>query len=534
MFGNKKTSPIKPIKTRRRDSLRVLSSFDAGVVAPVGLIPLHREDAIQRASVDVAVQMAETARPLFNDVICTVKAVLVPYLAFERFNGMDQLNRSYQGVPESEGGDVVPFVTTFNSTTQFRPVLDTLGIHVRPNVPFNAAPVEAYNTWVNFERAIVSKKLPQETPYGAALKTCLWPRSMMRHIVPEYDQALADAEVPLSIVDPKINIEGLIRSSVAAPSGTYREMHADGTETVHGSQGPNQRALYVDVNDAAPRIWGELQQNGISVSLANIRAVEKTQAFAKLKAQYTGIVDEEYLIDLLMDGINVPEAALAQPILLASKELTFSTSTRYSTEAASLDQSVTSAVASTRLTLRVPPINTGGVVLILVECVPEQLFERQQDYFVQATSVSDFPSFLRDYLDAEKVAVVPNSHVDVKHSLPDATFGYAPLNHQWMRDTPRVGGRYMRPDSDVFVEDRQQIWTVEQANPTLGPDFYLASNMHKKVFADQSRDAFDVMVRGHFDIVGNTVFGERLLEGNGEFESVNDDADYTRNEETSV
>ena len=150
--------------------------------------------------------------------------------------------------------------------------------------------------------------------------------------------------------------------------------------------------------------------------------------------------------------------------------------------------------------------------MITTEIVPEQLFERKKDYFLYETNPDNLPNYLRDVLDPEQVSVVKNDHLDVNHSTPNGTFGYAPLNHEYQRDMVNVGGKYYRASNDAFDEDRAKIWTVEQTDPSLSEDFYLVSGLHKKVFSDQVADAFEITCISDIEITGNTVFGQRLLE----------------------
>ena len=49
-------------------------------------------------------------------------------------------------------------------------------------------------------------------------------------------------------------------------------------------------------------IWAELTSGNATLSLADIEQARKTAAFARLRSSYDGI-DDEYIIDLLMQGI---------------------------------------------------------------------------------------------------------------------------------------------------------------------------------------------------------------------------------------
>jgi hypothetical protein len=179
--------------------------------------------------------------------------------------------------------------------------------------------------------------------------------------------------------------------------------------------------------------------------------------------------------------------------------------------------------------MRTPAINTGGIIVITCEITPEQLFERQKDHYLHTTNVNNYPEFTRDELDPEKVSIVTNDHIDVDHTTPNAVFGYAPLNHEYMRSAPNIGGKYYRPEVDAaFDEDRQKLWANETIDPILNEDMYLCNNVHHKVFADSTSDAFEITARGVFEITGNTVFGGALKEATDDYDQVMADVDQTR------
>ena len=278
-------------------------------------------------------------------------------------------------------------------------------------------------------------------------------------------------------------------------------------------------------------IYAELSTGGnATMSLADIEQARKTAAFAKLRAKYDGI-DEEHVIDLLMSGIRVPEEALKQPILLGRQRAMIGFNQRYATDGANLDKSATNGMATIDMNIRTPGnMNTGGIIMICAEIVPEQLWERKKDYFLYTTDPDTLPNYLSDVLDPEKVAVVKNDHADVNHATPDGTFGYAPLNHEWQKDAVNVGGKYYRPSNDAFDEDRAKIWTAETTNPTLNEDFYLCSGLHKKVFADQVSDSFEITCLSDMQIVGNTVFGAALQEtdATSDYDTITSQVDSSR------
>lgn len=539
------TGPIKVQRSVRRDRGRVLTSADAGKILPIKYIPMLREDAVRRGKVRLNFEMMETAEMLMNGINVHVYAHYVPFLAFDRFNGsMDELNKSYQK-ENGIGGSVVPYFNTVSSasaldTTAGDPAtfLQTMGIHTQAST-INTTIVEAYNAIVNHRRKARSASLTTRTATDWSLAEAFWGMEN-NHIVPDFDQKLIDGEVTLS----NLTFKAPIRSVNAArfetmilPNGSSQ------TQQTFGPSGAPQSSMSFDSNDIAidgstgywtfDEIWAELTANdtlgGLTMTLADIDQAKRTAAFAKLRSMYDGI-DDEHVIDLLMEGIRVPEEQMKQPILLSKASTMIGYNQRYATDAANLDTSVTNGFATVDLSIRTPQMNTGGVIMITAEIVPEQMWERKKDYYLYETDPDNLPNYLRDYLDPEKVSVVKNDHLDVNHSTPNGTFGYAPLNHEYMRDMVNIGGKYYRPSNDAFDSDRAKIWTAETTDPTLSDDFYLVDSLHKKVFSDQNADAFEITCLSDVEITGNTVFGERLLEADAtsDYEAITDLVDDAR------
>lgn len=536
------TIPAEALKLKRsirKDRGRVLTSGDAGKILPLKYIPMLREDAVQRGRVRINVEMMETAELLMNQTNLNVYAHYVPMLAFDRFNGsMEELNRSYKG-ETGIGGSVVPFFETNKRYVASSQTVDdddtsaagwdtvdladpdpytfyqTMGMHFSAD-NLNMTVVEAYNAIVNHRRQARSKSLPLRNAYDHSLAEAFWNTQGLSHIVPDFDQLLIDGEVSLQGLDFSLPV----RSENYNPiSGRYTPTSATAPTLDSGSYVWGLDDLWVELSQAA----------SVTMSLADIELAKQTAAFAKIRSQYDGI-DDEYIIDLLMEGIRVPEEAMTQPILLGRQTVPFGYSQRYATDSGNLDISATNGFAQVDMTIRTPPMNTGGVIMITAEIVPEQLWERKKDYFLYTTSPDQLPNALSDFLDPEKVSVVTSDHLDVNHTTPNATFGYAPLNHEWMRDMVNVGGKYYRPANDAFDEDRAKIWTVESTDPTLSDDFYLCSGLHKKVFADQVSDSFEIMCISDLDISGLTVFGERLLEADAtsDYEAIQADVQAAR------
>lgn len=533
-MNRRHTAPVKVPRSRRNHDLAVLTSFQPGKFVPVAAIPLLREDALN-ATVNVAVEMMETTELLMNPVNIRLRAYVVPLLAMARFDGSrDQFDRSYAGQPAIDGGAVVPFIeTAAYGTFGANEVYKALGLHALSATLVNTAYLETYNTVWNFLANNRSPEITERARLATTLAPAFWAHSRFEHVVPDFDQAVLDGEVALNLVNNRLDVHGIgfvnkhataaidlpvsetASGSVLYPNG-YRV--ASFQEAVAAGQA--QMGVNFDVANNIPDIWAELESNGVTISLANLELAKKTQAFAAIRAKYEQI-DDEYIIDMLMDGLSIPDQALKQPILLADKTVRISQAKRYATDAANLASSAVSGGAMLSLKVRVPKLSVGGVVMVFAEAVPEQLFERQQDPFFHSTSVAAWPEFLRDYLDPEKVDVVTNGQIDVNHATPTLTFGYEPMNAKWTAWGPRVGGKFMRPVTNTGTDTvRKRLWSAEMLNPILSTDFYLTTTMHNKPFLDIVSDPFELTLIGNAVIEGNTQFGGMLIEATSNYDDV--------------
>lgn len=524
---NRQTAtPLRVPRTRRNHQVAVLTSLPAGKCVPIAVMPMLREDAL-RGSVTVAVEMMETKEILMNPVNLRVTAYCVPFLAMERFEGSrDQFDRSYKGEPRVEGGGVTPFIEGQVMLAHgAHEIYKALGLHAKPGALVNTMYVEAYNRIWNFRAKNRSPDIAPRARTESALAPAFWQHSRFDHVVPDFDQAVIDGEVALNVVEARLPVRGIgaATGSPAMTAGSIRQ--TDGT-TLASAQRMNTNAndVFIDTRGVAPNvfpeIFAEMQENGITVSLSNIELARKTQAFAKLRERYQEH-DEEWIIDMLMDGLSIPDQALKQPILLADRTVRFGQAKRYATDAGNLAESAVSGATVANISLRVPKLNTGGVIMVIAECVPEQLFERQRDPFFHSTDIDTWPEYLRDTLDPEKVDIVQNGEIDTSHTVPAATFGYAPMNWKWNAWGPKVGGKFYRPVVDGGTDEaRQRLWAVETIDPVLSEDFYLVSSIHTKPFLDTESDPFEATVVGNAVIEGNTVFGGMLVEATSNYDAV--------------
>ena len=532
------TSPISVDRSMRQVDVRALTSMPAGKMVPIAAFPLLREDRLRSSTMRISFELMETVEALMNAVNVSVKAYLVPHVAFERFSGFDELNRAYEGLPNQEGGAVTKYFETMAAGAYgSNAVHKYLGLHAAPTDTINTAYLEAYNQIWNFRAKNRSKSLALRTRLQADLATAFWQHDAFRHVVPDFDQAVIDGQVALNVVDGQMKVRNLYvqqgGAAVAMQNG-WKDAGgslSDAKQGLGSWSGSNPHGLQVKTKTVAgvttPDVYAELAANGITVSLSNIELARKTQAFAEMRKTYGA--HDDYITDLLMDGISVPEQAWRQPILLADKSTVFGVSKRYATDSGNLTDSVVSGATFVDLNLVTPVVPCGGVVMIVAEITPEQLFERQRDTYLHTTSVAALPQYLRDTLDPEKVDVVLNGEVDTSHATKGAAFGYAPLNWKWAKSFAKIGGRYFRPEAvTTFDEDRQRIWAVETANPVLGPDFYLCNGMHTKPFVVTNQDIGEALARGVFTIDGLTVFGGALVEANGDYADVLAEAPQTR------
>lgn len=530
-----RTTPRVTTRSLRMDEVRVVTSTPAGMYTPVYYAPVLREDAVRTSRVRVAVEMDETADMLLNAVEIKAHAWFVPRTAMERFRGeMAVLNRSYAGIPEVDG-NVVPVWQAvdwlnFDTTTEPRPIFKTLGLHKPKSGYVNRDIPEAYNIIWNWEAQRRSESINQRGGSSRSLAPAFWDHNDFKYIKERFDQALLHGELPLEITDGrmKVGTDGAVGSNLG--------IDIDGTQ--HGMNLNNNLVSAAGPLPGASELFAELEQNGITVSLANMEMAKKTAAFARMRQQYRGQANnvDDYIIDLLMQGLKVPELMMRQPILLDSKRTIVGMSQQWASDGASLGQSATRGKTAVDLTIRVPRTPSGGIIMICVETVPEQIFERKEDCFANFTEPQEggygqetLPNNLRDSLNVEPVEVVENAYVDVAHSDPGGVFGYAPLNHRWNRTGAKVGGKYMRIDPNApWNENRNRIWANEAVDPTLGSDFYTAQNIHQEVFMDTEADPFEITCRGMLNLEGDTVFGPGLYESQDDYEIMQEQVDYTR------
>lgn len=510
---NFRTSAMAHPRTQRTDYVRSLSSTFGGELTPVFAVPLLREDQLGSTTFRFSLEMAETASMLMNAVKVRASVWLVAKPAMGRHMDLGQINRSYLGQPEADGTPIPWFVHHSHEEQpgQAWPFYQRMGLHLPTGVAANQDYVNAYNAVWNYLAEQASPALAHRELDDATIAPAFWDHSVGRHIKATFDQALMHGDVPIDTSAGR----AIIKSS------TVGNLTGGGYSPAQPGIPPGEAGEFT-----FDEVWAEL--GAASMSLANIDMARKTAAFARSRQAYQGLGDDE-IIDLLMSGVRIPDEEYKYPQLLGEQSSIFGMSQRYATDSGNLEKSVTRGQTQLDVRVQTPPINPGGVVIGVLQVLPEQLFERQEDVYLTAQGVDDLPNRLEDELNLEQVEIVKNRHMDTDHSTPDGTFGYAPMNHHWVRDIPNIGGLYYRPKADqAWNEWRNRIWAVEQPDPQLGSDFYLASNIHHQVFANSSTEPFEVTANGMARISGLTAFGAAIRESYGDYDKMRDKTDTSR------
>jgi len=498
--------PVQHARTRRADKVSVVTSDFGGTLTPLKMIPLLREDGVLNSRISVNVQMAETADMLLNPVRVSAMAYLVPKLALDRFQDMGSIDRSYNGQQEIDG-TVIPWFEplTYNGASY---IWNKLGLHAPEGGFINTDYLESFNAVWNYIARERSTSLTLRDRLAGNKAPAFWEHTQMKHVVPTFDAAMVEAEIPISFTTGgDLPVKSLISVDTG---GTARAVGA-------AAEPPDDAA---GNKDWTGEVWAELQEGDVRISLANIQQATETRAWAKLRSEYQG-VSEDWMIDQLLSGIRLNDEVLKNPILLDHTDTIIGMNERYATDGDNLSKSVADGRTGLSLNLRAPALQCGGTIVIVGQILPEMIYERQRDYYFRAQDVSDLPFRTADELDPQPVAMMTNGEVDESHSLPDDLFGYSPLNHEWLRSAPNVGGKYFRPSAtDPWNENRNRIWSTEVVDPTLGPDFYLSSSISHEVFADQNTDPFEWWLAGDVQISGLTYFGPMLEEAQGDYDAV--------------
>ena len=529
------TAPISVARSIRQINQIVATSMPAGKMVPVTAFPLLREDTLRNSMIQVKLDLMETAEVIKNGIKARVMAYFVPFLAFDRFNGgMDEFNRAYMKQNIADGATVTPF---FNSMTAGAvgsiEIHKYLGFHAAPTDTINTAYIEAYNEIWNFRARNRSETLwnaKKRLATNTTLAPAFWQHEQFKYVVPDWDDVAMEGSVDLSFTNAKALVEGIGYSPSTVPGATTSAKDSAGTKTYPFafSEGSLRVASKTSGSAAIPDIFANLATAGIKISLANIELAKRTQWYANLKAQFEGL-DDSYIIDLLMQGVSVPDQMWKQPILIADKTEVFGIEKRWATDGANLTNAVVNGAAMIDLDMVLPRCPTGGIVMIVAEILPEQLFERGRDPLLYTIDPATLPNALKDDLDPQKVERMANGDIDTSHATPNGLFGYRPLNWKWQMSNTRIGGKWFKSaPSNTFNQERQHFWTVEVANPAYNSDFMISETFNTLPFVVTNQDVGEVQLHGTAVIEGNTQFGTRLIENDNAYTEVLAQVDQSR------
>lgn len=529
------TTPIPITRSTRQINQIAATSMPAGKMVPVTAFPLLREDQLRNSMIHCKVDLMETAEIIKNGIKCRFMAYFVPFLAFDRFNGgMDEFNRSYMKQAIADGATVTPFFNTMVAgAVGSIPIHKYLGFHAAPTDVINTAYIEAYNLIWNFRARNRSETLYQakkRLATATSLAPAFWMHEQFKYVVPDWDDVAMEGSVDLSFTSGKIPVKG-IGIPTSAPTITTSNLRETGG-TTQGNVSVNSDAIRMKVEGPGgnlfPAIYADLASSGVKISLANIELAKRTQWYADLKAQFEGLPDN-WIIDLLMQGVSVPDQMWKQPILIADKTEIFGIEKRWATDGANLTDAVVNGAAMCDLDMVLPRTPTGGIVMIVAEILPEQLFERGRDPLLYITDPAKLPNAMKDDLDPQKVERMAKGEVDTSHSDPNGLFGYRPMNWVWQQSNTRIGGKWFKSaPSTAFNEDRQHFWTVEVTDPAYNSDFMISETFNTLPFIVTNQDVGEVQIHGTAIIEGNTQFGTRLLENDNAYAEVMAQVDQGR------
>ncbi len=541
------TTPVSFPRTIRQININGGTSMPGGKLVPVNAFPLLREDALKLSQIHVKVDLMETAEAVRNGIKVRFRTFLVPFLAFNRFNGgMDEFNRSYMKQPIADGAAVTPFFDSMVAGTVGSIAIHKyLGLHAAPTDTINTAYIEAYNEIWNFiarnrsETLYQAKKrLANDTTLGPAF----WQHEQFKYVVPDWDDVSMEGSVDLSFTSGQIPVKGIglyganqsgqAITGARESNGALRN-YADGWLVEGNGSGLNAGEAYLAVERKGvannwPNIYADLANSGVKISLANIELAKRTQWYGEIKAQFEGL-DDTWIVDMLMQGISTPEQMWKQPILMADQTEIFGLDKRWATDGANLTNAVVNGMAMTTLNLVMPRVPTGGIIMTVAEILPDQLFERMRDPLLFTIDPAKLPNALKDDLDPQKVERMSKGEVDTSHGDPTGLFGYYPLNWKWQASSTRLGGKYFKAaPSATFNQDRAQFWTVEVTNPAYNSDFMISEAFNQLPFVVTNQDIGEVQFAGAAIIEGNTQFGERLLENDNSYVEVMSQVDTGR------
>lgn len=537
-MARQSSTPVPYENTLRPDNRVAMTSGRAGVVVPLGYIPVLPGESVG-GNVGCDLKLAEMPRPLVNAVVANFQAWLAPKTAMPQFPGRDELNHAMTGDPIKSLGAAdrspPPFFTTISgaslTTAAASDFFKALGLHIPTGSTINSDLIDAFNLIWNFRAAAHSSRLvrrqyaSESIGNATTLPPAFWPSGRFAHVVPDYEAALVQGSLDLDVLAGQLPVHwterGAAHNEVGGALNATNVTIAPVRANVVDNGGTNGR--WSDPS----RIFAKLSGQTLEVTLSDIDKARIAQAYAKLHAAYagndaTGFDNEDTLVALLMQGINPGAENFKRPILLDSKRVPVGFAERFATDSANLDVSVVEGRAQCTLSLNTPKVDVGGVIIYTVEVLPERLDERMTDEWLMCTTFDHYPNPLRDIQRTLPVDMVLNRRVDAKHTTPAGLYGYEPMNLKWKRDVTALGGAFFKATpGGTEPETRAGLWLADIVNPVLNSHHHIAPQpFPHDVFADTLAPAFEVVARHVCSIVGNVQFGDVLTEANDDYLAV--------------
>lgn len=530
------TAPLDGPRSLRALNVMVGTTIPAGKVTPLAAFMILREDTLRSSKLIAKVDIMEAVEAVRNGIKVRFQTWFVPWLAFERFDGgMDELNRAYTKTAGANGGAITSFFNTgvLGSAASAVPIHRYLGEHHTATDVINYQNIEAYNAIINHRlknRSATLYAAKKRLSTNTSLAPAFWQHEQFKYVVPDWDDQAMEGSVELTFTNPKAVVEGIFNDgaavAVAAPYNVAGNWTGGVVPTHRGSGGSG--TTIAKTSAGVNQVFANLATSGIRFSLANLDLAEKIKGYAEAKAQFEGI-DDDYIKDLLMQGISVPQQMWKQPILLADKTEIAGLDKRYATDGANLTNAVVNGEAYCGMDIVMPRCPTGGILMVTAEILPDQLWERMRSPNLFITDPEQLPKRDRDDLDPQKVERMSCGDVDTSHATPTALFGYRPMNWWFQASHTRLGGKWHRAaPSNTFSQDRAQFWTPEVTNPTMNADFMLAETINQLPFVVLNQDIGEVQLGGVLKIEGNTVFGPALIENENAYNEVLADVPQTR------
>ncbi|MEP3530116.1 MAG: hypothetical protein ABJN39_20245 [Sulfitobacter sp.] len=555
-MARQSTTPVQFSRTRRVDENIAMTSGRAGKVIPLTYVPVLRGDSAS-GKVGVDIDLAEMPRPLLNAVGANIQAWFVPKSCHPQFSGQDEFMNAYQGQTITALGQAdraapeyfmnLPVNLDNGDVVANSEVFKTLGLHLAGDKSYNVDLVDALALIHNFRLAAHSSRL-ERRKYAAedysevhTLPRAFWPSGRFSRIVPDYERALIVGSLDLDVSAGQIPVEGIGIENLAIGDGARVATNAwsdssgsKNSEHWFSDHSAGNRVAIEKGANNLPQIFANMVGSNVGVTLADIDKARVRKEFAQLRQTMagndpTGFASDDAIVAELMQGLRVPEDQFKRPWLLDSKRVTFGMVERYATDAANLDASVSQGRASAQLSINLPQTEAGGLIVVVMEVLPERIYERQADEWLYMTKTEQLPDALRDVQRPEPVDMVENYRIDARHSSPDGLYGYEPMNDKWNRSTTRLGGAFYQADpSNPWTEQRSAIWQTNIVDPQFTEDHWLApENFPHDVFSDITADAFEVVCRHNITLVGLTQIGDVLAEANDDYQAVEDAAELS-------